>query len=382
MRIGELIEVRKGKKPELVVTESRVGYRRLIQIDDLRHGASPKYCPATRDEVTARETDVVIAWDGANAGTSTFGLSGVIGSTLAVLRPTCADICTPYLGHFIRAREAYLRSHCKGATVPHIDGKALDCLDLLLPSETEQRRIAAILDKADALQAKRRECLAKLDTLTESIFLEMFGDPIACGWRMTTVERVSARSDCAIRTGPFGSQLQRSELTHHGIAVLGIDNVVANDFRWASRRYISEFKYRKLRRYTVFPGDVLITLMGTCGRCAIVPDDVPAAINTKHLCCITLDQARCLPVFLHAYFLRHPIARRYLAQKAKGAIMEGLNMGIIKELPIPLAPMELQHAFAQRVASIARARAAHQQSEAQLEDLFASLQHRAFRGEL
>ena len=116
--------------------------------------------------------------------------------------------------------------------------------------------------------------------------------------------------------------------------------------------------------------------MGTCGRCAVVPDDVPLAINTKHLCCITLDEEKCLPVFVHAYFLRHPLARRYLDQTAKGAIMSGLNMGIIRAMPIPLPPIELQRGFVRCV------KAKHCASLAELGALFSVLQHRAFRGEL
>jgi type I restriction enzyme S subunit len=251
-----------------------------------------------------------------------------------------------------------------------------------LPPLPEQRRIAEILDKADALRAKRRAALTQLDALTQSIFLDMFGDPAANGWSMTTIDGVAAQTDGAIRTGPFGSQLLHSEFTEEGIAVVGIDNAVENEFRWAQRRFISESKYRQLARYTVRPGDVLITIMGTCGRCAIVPDDIPVAINTKHLCCITLDHTKCLPVFLHAYFLRHPIARSYLERRAKGAIMAGLNMGIIREMPIPLAPIELQGQFAKRIEALGCVKLTHGNGQTGLSALFASLQHRAFRGEL
>jgi len=302
-----------------------------------------------------------------------------------VIRPRADQLHPRYLVHYLRqmrVRREGERKMTGSAGQRRVPEHFLANLCLPLPPLPEQRRIAEILDKADALRAKRRAGLAQLDALTQSIFLDMFGDPVANDWQRTTVAGVAAKLNGAIRTGPFGSQLLHTEFTDEGIAVLGIDNVVQNEFCWGERRFISEAKYRQLKRYTVRPGDVLITIMGTCGRCAVVPESIPTAINTKHLCCITLDQSRCLPVFLHNYFLRHPIARRYLAQKAKGAIMEGLNMGIIKEMPIPIAPIELQRAFAQQVEAIDSLKSIHLGSSGDLDALFASLQHRAFRGEL
>ena len=287
-----------------------------------------------------------------------------------------------FLYHWLRCNRTYLESLGNGATFKEISKAVVARIEIPLPPLPEQQRIAAILDMADELRAKRRAAIANLDILSQSIFLDMFGERASRHWRTTSVASVAKVADGSIRTGPFGSQLLHSEFTDSGVAVLGIDNVVQNDFRWGQRRYISEEKYDELRRYTVHPGDVLISIMGTCGRCAIVPDDIPTAINTKHLCCITLDRNKCLPEFLHAYFLRHPVARRYLNSKAKGAIMAGLNMGIIKNLPIPSVPLELQQRFVNQAAELKRIGAAQKRHEAGLTETFTSIQNRAFRGGL
>ena len=233
------------------------------------------------------------------------------------------------------------------------------------------------------LRAKRREAITHLDTLLRSTFLDMFGDPVRSGWTMVTVEAVASSQQRCDPDGPVRKPIVAQRIRgRFGIRVLGIDNAVANEFRAGEPRFITGQKYDQLRRYTVRPGDVLITIMGTCGRCAVVPDGIPTAINTKHLCCVTLDHGRCLPEFMHAYFLEHPIARRYLERSAKGAIMSGLNMGIIKALPIPAAPLDLQLRFAAIVRSVQQQKTRQRAHLAELDTLFASLQSRAFRGDL
>ncbi|WP_250461089.1 restriction endonuclease subunit S [Microbulbifer litoralis] len=217
--------------------------------------------------------------------------------------------------------------------------------EIPLPHLKEQQRIATILDKADAIRRKRQQAIALADEFLRAVFLDMFGDVGGDGWAVETIESIAKNEKGSIRTGPFGSQLLHSEFVDSGISVLGIDNAVDNRFRWGKSRFITREKYEQLSRYTVHPGDVLITIMGTCGRCAVVPENVPTAINTKHLCCITLDEEKALPEFLHSYYLYHPMARSYLSKTTKGAIMDGLNMGIIKDMPFPLVPLDLQVAF-------------------------------------
>jgi type I restriction enzyme, S subunit len=259
-----------------------------------------------------------------------------------------------------------------------------------LPSLPEQQRIVGILDQAfegiAVAKANAERNLQNVQNLPSLSFAALASTSEQRGWTRTTVAAVAARHKGSIRTGPFGSQLLHSEFVDQGIAVLGIDNAVANEFRWDQRRFITPEKYRGLERYRVHPGDVLITIMGTCGRCAVVPSDIPLAINTKHLCCITVDGDRCLPEYLQAYFLYHPAAREFLSKRAKGAIMAGLNMGIIEELPVMLPSAARQREIIDGVALLteeARSLGAmYQRKLAALEDLKKSLLHQAFTGQL
>jgi len=279
-----------------------------------------------------------------------------------------------YLARLLKALQPRVLSWVRATTADNFPIESLLDLHVELPPLSEQRRIAAILDHADALHAKRRQILAHLDTLTQSIFHDMFGEVSATA----TVVDVATQ----IRTGPFGSQLLHGEFVAEGIAVLGLDNVVGNMFRWAERRYITPAKYQQLKRYTVRPGDVLISIMGTTGRCVVVPNDIPIAINTKHICAITPDRGRIDPSFLRAAFLWHPEVRAHLRRQTKGSIMDGLNMGIIKTMPVPLPPLGLQDRFAARVKAVNSQLAAICVAQAAENALFASLQSRAFRGEL
>lgn len=310
---------------------------------------------------------------------------GIINQALMRIRPDVSVITPRYLKWFFESPLA------KREIFGQVAGTALKNLAAIseikkslipLPPIVEQRRIAAILDRADAIRRKRQQAIALTEELLRSAFLEMFGDPEKHEWETSTVEFIAVHRTGSIRTGPFGSQLLHSEFVDEGIAVLGIDNAVQNQFRWAKPRFITPDKYKELQRYTVHPGDVLITIMGTCGRCAIVPDDCPTAINTKHLCCITLDTKKCLPEFLHSYFLMHPYAKRYLEKTVKGAIMDGLNMGIIKQLPVPLVPIDLQLKYSSFWHQLFQSEKRIHSAEQEDENLFNSLLQRAFRGEL
>jgi type I restriction enzyme S subunit len=300
-----------------------------------------------------------------------------------VVRPDETRVDPRYLLHFLRSprvRASGEKRMTGSAGQRRVPVDYLRALDIPLPPLPEQRRIAAVLDQADALRAQRRHTLTLLDELADSIFIDTFGGQR--GIEKTTVADLLLSEKGSIRTGPFGSDLLHSEFVEAGVPVLGIDNVVQNEFAWAKPRYIGRDKYEQLRRYTVRPGDVLITIMGTVGRCAVVPDDIGIAINTKHLCCITVDQTKCLPIYLQQFFLKHPLARKYLRSVSKGAIMDGLNMGLIRDMPVVLPPIPAQKRFAKSMHRIEDTRAVRREVLAKAEDLFVSLQNRAFQNEL
>jgi type I restriction enzyme S subunit len=331
-----------------------------------------------------RPGDIVFAKLGSQVGLSAVIPEsipqGIIVADCVRLRPRRDVVDTKYLVYILNSNQVLeqITTYGKGTTRTRVNLADFRKVEVPLPPLDEQRRIAHLLEQADRLRRLRRHATQQTETFLQSVFIEMFTGEDSRSWPISTVEDVAVN----IRTGPFGSQLLHSEFVDEGIAVLGIDNAVSNRFVWAERRYITPDKYEELRRYTVHPGDVLITIMGTCGRCAVVPDDIPLAINTKHICCITLNQKHCLPSYLHACFLNHPAVLTQLGGSQRGAIMDGLNMGIIKELKIPLPPMILQKRFNQIVNKLDFILSQKRESERQAELLFQSLLHQSFSSEL
>lgn len=309
-----------------------------------------------------------------------------------IVRPKGEKLDRNYLVYYTQSK-AYQRDiedRCTGTTRKRISRKNLGLIPIPLPPLEEQKRIVAVLDQAfAALDRARTNAEANLADAEELFTLTVestFTDIGLLNSQAKLVSEIARKRRGSIRTGPFGSQLKHSEFVDEGIKVLGIDNAVQNRFVDGKSRYISEEKYEGLKRYRVFPGDVIITIMGTCGRCAIIPDDIPVAINTKHLCCISLDFDECLPEFLHRYFLLSPHAREYLSANAKGSVMDGLNMGLIKDLPVHLPNLLDQKRICKKLADLENKQIAlidqYRANLGDLEDLRQSLLQKAFAGEL
>jgi type I restriction enzyme, S subunit len=311
---------------------------------------------------------------------------GICSADIYPLRPINGRLCREYLVHLLRSDDflAYTATCSSRTNIPKINRDALFAYEAVLPAMAEQRRIAAILDKADAIRRKREEGIRLTEELLRSTFLEMVGpaNPDYITWPGHAVEELAASTANSMRTGPFGSTLLHSEFVHEGIAVLGIDNAVQNRFAWGERRFISTEKYNELKRYTALPGDVIVTIMGTTGRSAVVPDDLPTAITTKHLATITVNRAIISPQILSESIFRNPHVLHQIRAANRGAIMEGLNLAIIRKLIIHVPPIEVQDGYGLVRQQILKSEARRCNAAASASVLFDSLVHNAFRGQL
>ena len=265
--------------------------------------------------------------------------------------------------------------NCSGATQKAITNGGLAKIEIRIPPLSEQAVLTEKLRYLTQLIADRKKQLELFDEVIKSRFIEMFVTTNDVDyWAQTTIADVSTD----MRTGPFGSALHHDEFVDSGVFVLGIDNAVENKFSYNRMRYITEEKYRQLKRYTVYPGDVIITIMGTVGRSAVIPKDMPKAINTKHLACITPNTALIDSTFLSSAFQMHPSIRLQLQNQCKGAIMDGLNLTIIKALRFALPPKDLQRQFAAFVEQTDKSKFEIQQSLEKLEILKKSLMQQYF----
>jgi type I restriction enzyme, S subunit len=295
-----------------------------------------------------------------------------------VIRPRKDKSDARYLHHFLRqerVRVAGEKRMTGSGGQRRVPTNFLSELEIPLPPLPEQRRIAAILDQAETLRTQRRTALALLDTLTQSIFLDMFGDPITNSKKWSTQPLQAGCeviNDCP-HTTPVWSEA--------GVICLRTSNLTVGGWCWDDTRFVPEaiFHDRSKRGYLI-PGDIVLSREGTVGIAAIVQSDMELCMGQR------LVQVRPSAKFLNPeYLLRHllyVLSPSKISQLMVGSTSQHLNVKELRALKIPLPPLPLQQTFATRIQAIEALKSTHRTALAQQDALFASLQHRAFSGEL
>ena len=288
--------------------------------------------------------------------------------------PHCLD--TSYLVHFLRTKQPQLERMARGATIKGVTREVVANLAIPLPSLPGQRRIAAILDKADALRAKRRAALAQLDILTQSIFLDMFGDPATNPkrWPVRTIRDL-------LESASYGTS-EKAEATGE-VPVLRMNNIKrSGEMDFAALKYM-DLKEDQRERYLVRTGDVLFNRTNSAelvGKTAIYREANPMAY-AGYLIRLRVNR-KYEPEYLAA-FLNTVYSKRVLRGMCKSIIgMANINATELQALPIPVPPHPIQHEFTGCIAAVEKLKATHRISLVEQDDLFTTLQQRAFRGDL
>lgn len=247
-----------------------------------------------------------------------------------------------------------------------------------IPPLSEQRRIAAILDKADALRVKRREANESLDRLSRSIFVELFGDIASNSRGWATVEL----GEVATLIG--GYAFKSDDFAEEGNAVIRISNIHDEQIDISRAARIPTDRLGKGKAYNVSRGDILIAMSGaTIGKIGVVPWDLNEPLyQNQRVGRYEITAKDKLDREFLISLLRSDFYQRFLRGLAWGAAQPNVSGKQLESAIISLPPLQLQKRYAQHISSVRLLRGRHNCSLLYLNALFASLQHQAFRGEL
>ena len=325
-----------------------------------------------------RRGDIVFARTGATTGKSFLigdcPENAVFASYL--IRVRLREVADPgYVSHFFQTADYWgqITKSARGAAQPGGNATTLKALQVPLPPLAEQKRIAGILDAADALRAKRRESLAQLDTLLQSTFLDMFGDPVTnpMGWEEQQVDDI-----CRLVRG--SSPRPKGDPQFYGGPVprLMVGDITRDGF-WVTPKIDSLTEAGAAKSRPVPAGTVVMAVSGDVGVVATV--QVPCCVHDGFVAFLDLDENAVDSRFFMFQF--HFLKMTHERRKA-GAIFQNLTTKDIKAMRLPTPPLELQRSFARTVDSVGKHMDLVDTHLDELDTLFASLQSRAFRGDL
>jgi len=288
------------------------------------------------------------------------------------------ELCLKYIYYFLKGNIHILENGFKGAGLKHISKRYISEIPLPIPPLEEQKKIAAILDAADGYRQKTKALTSKYDQLTQSLFLDMFGDPVTNpkGWKVVRFDQLVSE-ECPLT---YGIVQPGDEVENGTPCVRPVDLKTQYVDSFDLKRIDPEISL-KFKRTILKGGEILLSVRGSVGVISIAALSLKNTNVTRGIVPIWFDENLANKLFFYFLYKTNSIQRR-LAELSKGATLIQLNLKDLREFPLIKPSLELQNLFAERVEQIEKQK---QQAEASLvkaEELFSSLLQRAFKGEL
>ena len=298
------------------------------------------------------------------------------------------------------------RRYSAGSTFLEINRK--DVGRVLVPhpkSKDIQKKIGVILTTIDQSIEKTESLIKKYQQIKTGLMHDLFtrgiGDDgklrppreqapelyqktaigwIPKEWGYCSLEHLLAPVSNNLRSGPFGSALLKSELVENGIPFLGIDNIHVEHFDANYRRFVTPRKYRELIKYAVRPRDVVITIMGTVGRAAVIPKSIGKALSSKHLWTMSLDTEKVIPELICWQLNYAPWVKSWFRRETQGGIMDAIQSKTLRTLVLPVPTFDEQSKILRRYRGISSKIEAEEQLLAKLRKQKNGLMHDLLTG--
>ena len=371
--LGDVCDITMGQAPKGdTYNHEGVGWPLIAGAGDFGefHPAIQKFTSATNVRL-CRPGDLVLGIR-ASIGEKVLADSVYcLGRGVAGLRCRSA-LDSRYLWHWISFGSHELAQRGRGATFKQVNKSDLVGWEIPLPPLEEQRRIATVLDAVDALRAKRRLVLSKLDTLTQAIFIDMFGDPVCNrrGWRMASL----------MELGKLDRGVSKHRPRNDPVLFGGRWPLIQTGDVSTSGGYITDFETTYsdtgLEQSKIWPsGTLCITIAANIAKTGILTFD---ACFPDSVVGFTAEREGASEFVRSVLDHLQPI----LEQQAPESAQKNINLKVLRGLQVPIPPESLMAEYARRVVEVTRQKTRTSQHFEQLDMLFASLQQRAFRGEL
>lgn len=277
-----------------------------------------------------------------------------VNNHIHVLQPV-GHVDSKFLTHALNAADYF--DFVDGSTRDKLTQGKMNQIPIPLPPIDTQRAIANFLDRKtasiDALIVKKERLIALLEEKRQALItqavtkgldpsvpmkdsgIEWLGE-IPAHWEVKRLRHLVRESVA----GPYGSSLTKAVYTSAGFKVYGQQQVIPDDFE-VGDYYISAERFREMARYRVHPNDILVSVMGTVGRVAVVPDSAAPGIINPRLVRYAVQEGMVKPRWVQAVLMSVPWQQQ-LSLEAKGSTMDGLNMKILGDLPLVVPPPDTQ----------------------------------------